>query len=173
MDGNYLDFRMSNPVFENLETNLQYIAGALQAELDELIERKAEIKRRRRALGRTLRKRFANSQYRVSGRPESSGHLKKTKHSRPGARESHSLHNRLLRACRIALLEAGGLATPDQIFAAILRRGSFQFHMLSESPRAAIAQTLALMSEMKEARCISSEPAPQWQYTPTRHLTAN
>src|SRR5262249_33467788 len=142
---------MNKSMFENLEGTVQHIVSALQAELDELIERKANLKRRRRILLQTMRKRSANRRALPSGDRNSSRFRRSLKRSRAGAREIHSLYDRLLRACRIAFLEGGGIATPDEIFAAILRRQSFQFHLLAESPRSAIARTLTLMSEMKEA----------------------
>jgi hypothetical protein len=52
--------------------------------------------------------------------------------------------SRLHRACRIALLEAGGKATPEEIYLRILRRGSFSFRY-RESPVAAIARVLGMM----------------------------
>jgi len=76
------------------------------------------------------------------------------------------MHNQLLRACRIAFMDTGGVATPDQIFAAILRLGSFQFHSLAEPPRTAMFRTLTVMSEMNEAKCLIGESHAPWQYTP-------
>jgi hypothetical protein len=69
---------------------------------------------------------------------------------------------RLRRACRIALMEAGGVASLDEIRSRIARRGSFSFadYGLSES---AIVQTLDLMAAGTEVRCLENGSELIWQ----------
>jgi hypothetical protein len=68
----------------------------------------------------------------------------------------------LRRACRIALMEAGGTASLDEIRSRIVRRGSFSFpdSGLSES---VIVQTLDSMAASAEVRCQQNGAQLVWQ----------
>ncbi len=80
----------------------------------------------------------------------------RTRHPRPA----------LTRACRIALLEAGGTATPDEIRRLIVRRGSFSFSFAAHgSADAVIVRTLELMVRSGEARRIEPLSQSLWQLT--------
>lgn len=69
----------------------------------------------------------------------------------------------LRRACRIALMEAGGSASLDEIRSRIVRRGSFSFSDsgLSES---AIIQALDLMATNADVRGLEIGPQSVWQH---------
>jgi hypothetical protein len=102
-------------------------------------------------------------------RDTNSSHESKIGRTRSGLR-SQSRHELavLSRACRIALMEAGEPASPDEIRLRIDRRGSFAFHN-SESANAAITRTLSVMRDSGEARCVScvtSGPQSFWQRIP-------
>ena len=66
------------------------------------------------------------------------------------------------RACRIALMEAGGAASLDEIRALIIRRGSFAF-LESGSSDSEILQTLIRMGVSGEVRCLQNHPQPVWE----------
>lgn len=68
----------------------------------------------------------------------------------------------LSRACRIALMEAENPASLDEIRTRIDRRGSFAFPDL-ESSSAAMTQTLNVMADSGEVRCVTSGAQPLWQ----------
>jgi len=75
---------------------------------------------------------------------------------------SQHLPAALMRACRIALMEAGGTASADEIRARILRRGSFRF---ADSGLAdtAIIQTLNVMTDGGEVRRLEAGSQSMWQ----------
>ncbi len=81
--------------------------------------------------------------------------------SRPSSLPKHVLP-RLRRACRIAILEAGGVASLDEIRALIARRGSFAFVESGPSDWV-ILQTLIRMRVSGEVRCLENHPRPVWQ----------
>ena len=77
-------------------------------------------------------------------------------------RVSKYLLARMQRACRIALMEAGGTASLAEIRALIVRRGSFAFSA-SDSFHSAILQTLTHMGVSGEVRCLKDHPQPVWE----------
>lgn len=72
---------------------------------------------------------------------------------------------RLRRACRIALLEAGGEASLEEIRALIMRRGSFAF-VESESSCTAILHALRRMRDCGEIRRVKIGAEPVWERIP-------
>jgi hypothetical protein len=68
----------------------------------------------------------------------------------------------LSRACRIALMEAGNPAPLNEIRSRIDRRESFAFPD-SESANAAVTQTLNIMKDSGEVRCVTSSCQSLWQ----------
>jgi len=80
---------------------------------------------------------------------------------RPSSLAKHELA-RLRRACRIALLEAGGGASLDEIRILIVRRGSFAF-MESGPSDSVILQTLIRMRARGEVRCLENDPQKVWE----------
>src|SRR5690349_1519266 len=107
---------IKNFVSDQLHGSVQGIVSLLQAELDVLIKQKADLKRRRRSLSRILRSLVQEPGESVrpgSGLLKSRRFRKHVERASASARESHRKHNELRRACRIAFLEAGGVATPD------------------------------------------------------------
>lgn len=81
--------------------------------------------------------------------------------SPPPGRSKH-LQAGLTRACRIALMEAGGTASPDEIRTRIVRRGSFSFAD-SAFADAAIIRTLNSMTDGGEVRRLEDGPQSLWQ----------
>lgn len=79
---------------------------------------------------------------------------------------SRPLKLALTRACRIALLEAGGTASTDDIRRLIVRRESFSFPLAAYgSADAAIIQTLKTMAHSGEVRRIARTSESLWQRT--------
>jgi hypothetical protein len=79
---------------------------------------------------------------------------------------SRSLKVALTRACRIALLEAGGTASTDDIRRLIVRRGSFTFPLATyEAADAAIIRTLKAMTHSGEVRGLAHVSESLWQRT--------
>jgi hypothetical protein len=68
----------------------------------------------------------------------------------------------LSRACRIALMEAGGAASLDEIRARIVRRGSFSFTD-SAFAKTAMLRTLHAMTDNGEIRRLEEGPQSRWQ----------
>lgn len=145
----------------------------MRTQLDELVRQKAELGRRRRKLLRLkyslLREGRRSPGY---GRgalkfPRLCNYLNRV---RTGIRKSRRLHNELRRACRIAFAEAGGVATPDQIYSLIARRCSFSFIDLEEEPVFAIVRTLNVMAKAGEARRTTSDPHSTWKFIPGKQI---
>lgn len=144
------------------------IVNLLQKDLDDLIRQKTEVRRRIRRLSRILREQSSLTPLRARGRAHASKFRQvSTKMGRPRGRKSERLHFELTRACRIAFMDAGGIATPDQICFSIERRGSFSFIDLDEKPIELVIRILKIMAETGEAKCASSDPHSSWRYTAT------
>jgi hypothetical protein len=77
---------------------------------------------------------------------------------------SQPLKVALARACRIALLEAGGTASPNEIRRLIIRRGSFWFADAGSADRE-IMRTLRTMTESGEVRLLEDNSQLLWQRT--------
>jgi hypothetical protein len=75
---------------------------------------------------------------------------------------SRRLRAGLTRACRIALMEAGGAASLDEIRSRIVRRGSFSFYD-SSLAEAAMIRTLHSMTADGEIRRVEDGPQSLWQ----------
>jgi len=109
----------------------------VQAELRRLLEQRSEVERRMRSLGCTLRglqlgvgRRASDGMDRCRpGVSEGSLRLRGQWREQAGDRpfRLRGRRTRLARAVRIALLEAGGAASAEEIYARIVRRGSFFF----------------------------------------------
>jgi hypothetical protein len=67
----------------------------------------------------------------------------------------------LRRACRIALMEAEGTASPKEIYCRIVRRGSFSF-VNPESSIPEIVRALIAMTHSGEARCLEDTQGFRW-----------
>lgn len=148
---------------EALHSSIQCVVAQLQRELDELVQRKADIKLRIRGLRRRL------SSVQREWTPETSrARYRKSENlaRRAQAFKMRQLQQELHRACRIAFLELGGAATPDALHSAIARRGSFSFAEINETPLIAIARTLAAMAKSGEATCNNNGSQPRWTHHP-------
>jgi regulator of replication initiation timing len=125
------------------------IVDLLQAKLDELLQQKAAIRLHMRNLRRRLGILRANSNNGRATRPNA--RRTRNQAQRAESRKVCHLHEELARACRIAFLELGETATPDELYAAIQRRGSFSFSLLEEKPESAVLRILTTMGERHEA----------------------
>jgi hypothetical protein len=148
-----------------------------------LLDRRSEINRRIRELHQLLHglndlsasaPRFANANNRsprreqlTDERPHNGSRREGVAFS-PACRNSRTPkhpHVRLRRACRIALLEAGGAASLEEIRALIVRRGSFAW-LEPDSSCSAILHTLQQLRASGEIRCVKSNPQPVWECIP-------
>lgn len=144
------------------------LINSMQAELDKLTERKAQLRRRMRGLRRMLKVFPAKPARNLASEPDclkprQPRRLRQTL-KRAEGRESRQLCDKLKRACRIAFLEAGGTATPDEICSSIMRRNSFSFTSADEPPAVVIIRILNLMSQTGETQCVSSDQYSFWRY---------
>ena len=123
-----------------------YVAERVHAELHQLLRLRQEIEERMRSLSHTLLGLQLGVGRRTRGSlsprsPLSTAGSANAVHA--GVRITpHGGRSRLKRACRIALLEAGAAASPQEIYARILRRGSYFFGE-GEPPIQAVARALA------------------------------
>jgi hypothetical protein len=129
----------------NLHASIQELVNSIQAEIDALVQQKADLNRHKRNLWRRLQA------FRGGTNPSRCDRTRRSKRQRSTdgraiARKSRSLYTELWRACRIAIVETGANPTAEQIYWQIVRRGSFNFDDLQESPISAIARTLHFMS---------------------------
>lgn len=137
-----------------------FVAERVNAELHELLRVRQEIEERMRSLSHTLLGLQLGVGQRTQGSLSPRPPLR-TGGSRSAARiatdgADMAVHragrirlrggrSRLKRACRIALLEAGSAASPEEIYKRIVRRGSFCFHEI-EAPIQAVARVLASLT---------------------------
>jgi hypothetical protein len=135
----------------------------------DLLTRRAEINRRIRCLHQVvqgLRNLGLRDLAAVTAEPETRvnsprDHTAGRRRS-PLAGGSKHLLAGLSRACRIALMEASGAASVDEIRSRIVRRGSFSF---SDFPFAdtAMIRTLHAMSDAGEIRRLEDGSRSLWQ----------
>lgn len=112
----------------------------MQQEIDELLQQKAAVENRIRNLRRQLKgKRVFQGDEPVVRAPIHT--------SRDTMQFSY---DDLKRACRIALLEAGGAANAEQIYSLIVRRGSFVFPDSSEQALHSVVHALSTMHQAGE-----------------------
>jgi hypothetical protein len=127
-----------------LYVSVSAVIGSMQAELDALAQQKIELERRLRNLRRTL---HALRAMQAPPQLSRSSRCLRRALRLPGADKPQNPYEELRRACRIALLEAEGPVTPDQIHASIMRRGSFRFEILDEEPIGAILRMMKLIAD--------------------------
>jgi hypothetical protein len=123
----------------------------LQSELSDLSKKRQDIARRIRILDKTLRGLRAGVGQNFLA-PKAA-----TASPRLEQNDLNPTLPQLSRACRIALAEAGGPASPEEIHARILRRGSFSF-VRNEAAIATIAQVLDSMATQGDARRLHDRP---------------
>jgi len=135
----------------------------VHAELRELLRREGEIRRRLRALQQTLsglqqgvgeeiRGTGLSSAGQVALSPQRTGLTQLRVGDSPSPEHSLRLDHtpsRLKRACRIALMEAGGSASAEEVHSRILRRGSFSFR---DTEHAVVAVERMLGSLLRQRR---------------------
>jgi hypothetical protein len=129
----------------DLHPSIQEIVNSIQAEIDALVQQKADLKRQKRNLWRRLQA------FQTEINPSKCGSTRTSKRQRSTdgrrlARKSRHLCAELRRACRIAVLEAGENPTAEQVYLHIVRRGSFNFRNFAENPMSAIARILNVIS---------------------------
>ena len=131
----------------SLSSSLDVFVHQIQGELDELILRKANIRRQMRNLRRQLSGATTNDDPQQAPQKADSrrkGHRYQAK--RVNSRTEQRMSLRLRRACRIALMELDGDATPEKIYSSIVRRGSFSFLNVDVDPIAVIIRTLEILA---------------------------
>jgi regulator of replication initiation timing len=143
-----------------LHRSLRRIVSDLQHEIDELLEEKAAILRRTRHLRHQLREKRSELEGQLladsMGRRRSVGQHDSAKPSPKRSQDAERrMYDDLMRACRIALTEAGGTATPQQVHSLIERRASFSFARLPHSAFDSVQQTLDIMYRAGEL-CLSA-----------------
>ena len=132
-----------------------------------LLHRRSELNRRIRELRRLIR----GLQYLADPECDERTSVRRSEHiSAATGTNSHppvlSRHCSavLKRACRIALLDAGGAASTEEIQQRIVRRGSFSFAD-ARSASTAILKTLESMTDDGELFCTDSGQHLLWQRT--------
>lgn len=160
--------------------------GSMSAEALSLLARRSEINRRIRdihqvlyGLDQLLTKAEQSPSFAASPEPRPRDHIANWPPSqssslrkrvaafrrRPGQPcASKRVFARMQRACRIALMEAGGTASLDEIRDLMIRRGSLAF-VESGSSDSAILQTLIRMRVSGEVRCLDNHSRPVWERT--------
>ena len=145
----------------------------ISAEALSLLAQRSEINRQIRALQQFLHSLGAPTtktpQHMRSGAetewsPGENGSLSRRTSPHGRSRSRHLTKHvvaRLRRACRIALLEAGGIASLDEIRILIARRGSFVF-VGPGSSNSALLRTLIQMGLSGEVRCLANHPESVW-----------
>lgn len=142
----------------NVRNDLDQLLHALHNELTDLSKKRADIGGRIRILDKILRG-LRSGVGQASFAPLKVG-LRQQQLLEPD--ELNPPLPQLKRACRIALAEAGGPASPEDLRARIARRGSFPFTN-AEGPIAAIARTLRSMAEQGEVRRHEDGQNGRWE----------
>jgi hypothetical protein len=171
---------IQQPAVEHVSfrNDLDQLLHALQNELADLSKRRADIGKRIRILDKTLRGLRAGvgqalaaplkvgldvpaETYRkFSPGPAGAACAETTTPGQPDER-NHALPQ-LKRACRIALAEVGGPASPEDLYARIARRGSFPFTSV-EGAISAIARALISMAEQGDVRHLDDGQHGRWE----------
>jgi hypothetical protein len=161
------------------ESAVSETAKRVHAKALDLLTRRAEIKRRIRCLQQViqgLRDLATSATFNGCDTAAPARANKRTRHgnnSKPRGRtvgpmrpplpgRSKHLPAGLMRACRIALMETGGTASPDEIRMRIVRRRSFSFAD-SGFANAAIIRTLNAMGDDGEVRRLGEGFQSLWQ----------
>lgn len=134
-----------------LHSSVCRIVSSLQREIDDLLKQKAVLVRRSRKLRRELRTLRAESGVQlIQGEKRDSISVEQFSPEGSGADPTQplsSVYDELTRACRIALMEAGGTANASQIQSLIAQRGSFSFSRVQEAPLESVIRTLEIMCQ--------------------------
>jgi hypothetical protein len=148
--------------FDELMRSLNSIVVELQAELDETLQQKASIKLRMRNLRRHLGMLQARAYSKSTSRGKSRRSQNAAAHAQ--ARERCRLQENLWRACRIAFLELEGTATSEELYYAILRRGSFSFTTSGADAVTDIVRTLTSVASSGEVVSSTNNSERRWTY---------
>lgn len=141
---------VSAPVFEVLK--------AASVELRELRDRHTQLTKRIRTLRSTMAALHNLQHHRSSTQPSS----RQTKPEIANAEPDEELR----RACRIALMESSEGLTKDEVFARIVRRGSYRFADIV-SAKLAIRAELNSMVQEGELECVTGEFGSKWNRAST------
>ena len=158
------------PPSQGLQHTVSFIEielRALNLRKDRLSERIAAIKQTLTGLAELFGTELVNKQLRGVRSSESPGrsraHRGLTDACRQPLRSRPCHQNRALsRACRIALLENSAFMSEKEIYARIVRRGSFTFTNAHLAP-AAVVQELNMLAERGQARGIEISKERRWQ----------
>jgi hypothetical protein len=157
------------------------VVELVQAELDSLLARREEIRKRIQNLhqviyglqqfGRLdtndLRSESPNPASRRRTNHRTSSGIAVDEHATGELRScvrsnTKDAHPALRRACRIALLEGQAAASVNEIYSRIVRRGSFSFDSLRLA-HPLVAWSLNIMTEEGEIRCFKNVTPWRWQ----------
>ena len=142
-----------------VQSSLCEVVKLAQMELQGLLTRQEEITR----LIRNLRLVVGGLEA-VPGQPVFDGATTRRFAGKSSSHErgrSSRAHSSLRRACRIALMEAEGTASPKEIYCRVVRRGSFSFAN-SDFSIPEIVQALIAMTYDGEVRCLEEGQGCRW-----------
>ena len=148
------------------------LVAQMQVELRSLVTRNDELRRRIHSIRRVVR----GLEGMVSGsvfdyrcttsQASLADHLiagRSRLHRASGSgRRSNQADVSLLRACRIALMETETATSLEEIYARIVRRGSFSFVSLRRASPA-LVRVLSAMAEEGEVRLLKNGPRWRWE----------
>lgn len=147
-------YSLTNNLAPELHSSLRGVVKALQHEIDELVPQKIAVATRIRNLRQQLRqKQVSRHKSLVSGKIGLNLRNRRRSHIATIDRSRETMnfsHDNLKRACRIALMEAGGAANAERIYSLIVRRGSFVFGNPYERALHSVISTLNIMHEAGE-----------------------
>jgi len=144
------------------------VVQLVTVELKELLVRREEVAKRIRSLYTAVN---ALEQFAARSRSNAAAVPLGTMKEKPSLPEMSTANStepmddespRLRRACRIALLETDEPLSENEIYARILRRGSFSFAN-ADSVCPAILRELTGMAKIGEVRCFASGSNKTWQ----------
>lgn len=162
--------------------SLSALVTQIQAELHWLMARREALVRRIRSLHQVMRglREIASpaafdhlcadlsspTGYEAVGEPfldNRTPAVRSGRHQRSGDRCQSSCGSLgLERACRIALMEADAAASLEEIYARIVRRGSFSFANF-DGANPALVRVLSVMAEYGEIRLWKGGPCRRWE----------
>jgi hypothetical protein len=143
----------------------------MQKELHRLVARQRELTRRIRSVHRVVRGLGEIVSVRAVSSPDARPQPSNDDGTIAGpqppqasgiAPPSDAVNVDLLRACRIALMEAQTAVSLEEIYERIARRGSFSF-MDIDHARLRLRRVLNVMAQASEVRLLENDPSNRWE----------
>jgi hypothetical protein len=152
--------------YDDISSSVPGLVNQLQTEIHSLSTRNKEIRRRIQNIRNVVRRMYALPALRtIAG--DSDHHCEPRSQRTP-----RRANNRLLRACRIALLEAPTPSSLEEIYDRIVRRGSFSFpNQLRDRPT--LLRALRVMAEAREVRLLDKNLPVRWERVTAPEFDAN